>query len=458
MPSALRILLCAVGAAVASLLISCGSGSGTPTPALVRLTNVSNTDLTLSLNQTYNTSSVPPPPGGGIISPYISVPPGTYTYSVFSTPGSTFLAPSTQNGLGLGTGQSYTTVAYNRNSVVFANTIADDLTAPAAGLATLAVANMSPDTGPLSIYLAQVGTSSVTSGATFPAVQGLSESGAANPAAGTPYDIFVTAYNNPNDIRLTIPGVVLSSTQIAVLALTSTSVPVSGLGGATTGGGALVNAVLINQGGTGAYLPNPWARVRVWSAVPAPSGSTLTPAVEVTVPGATVLGSTAAATGGALPVDYAPVPTPYVLVPGGSAITGISVGGTAISVPTTTFAAGGDYTVVVYGTGATATPVVAAVFADDNLVSPGLASMRVINAGDTASGGPTLLVGGRTAASSVGYGTASGYSGVPAGSNLQVQLISADYNQTITYSLTSGDVYSVFVYNITQPPIIFEDR
>jgi len=101
---------------------------------------------------------------------------------------------------------------------------------------------------------------------------------------------------------------------------------------------------------------------------------------------------------------------------------------------------------------------VVAVFADDNLVSPGLASMRVINAGDTASGGPTLLVGGRTAASSVGYGTASGYSGVPAGSNLQVQLISADYNQTITYSLTSGDVYSVFVYNITQPPIIFEDR
>ncbi len=456
MPSALRILLCAVGAAVASLLISCGTGSGTPTPALVRLTNVSNTDLTLSLNQTYNTISVPPPPGGGIISPYISVPPGTYTYSVFSSPGSTFLAPSTQNGLGLGTGQSYTTVAYNRNSVVFANTIADDLTAPAAGLATLAVANISPDTGPLSIYLAPAGTTSVTSGATFPAVQGLSESGAANPAAGT-YDVFVTAYNNPNDIRLTLPGVVLSSTQIAVLALTSTSVPVSGLGGATTGGGALVNAVLINQGGTGEYLPNPWARVRVWSAVPAPSGSTSTPAVEVTVPGATVLGSTAPATGGALPVDYAPVPTPYVLVPANANISAITVGGTPISsaLPTTAFAAGGDYSIVVYGTAAA--PVVA-VFADDNLVSPGLASMRVINAGDTASGGPTLLVGGRTAASSVGYGTASAYSGVPAGSNLQVQLISADYNQTITYSLTSGDVYSVFVYDTTQPPIIFEDR
>jgi hypothetical protein len=455
MPSALRILLCAVGAAVASLLISCGSGNGTPTPALVRLTNVSNTDLTLSLNQTYNTSSVPPPPAAGIISPYISVPPGTYTYSVFSTSGST-LAPSTQNGLGLGTGQSYTTVAYNRNSVVFANTIADDLTAPAAGLATLAVANISPDTGPLSIYLAPMGTSSVTSGATFPAVQGLSESGAANLAAGT-YDIFVTAYNNPNDIRLTLPGVVLSSTQIAVLALTSTSVPVSGLGGATTGGGSLVNAVLINQGGTGEYLPNPWARVRVWSAVPAPSGSTLTPAVAVTVPGATVLGSTAPATGGALPVDYAPVPTPYVLVPANANISAITVGGTPISaaLPTTAFAAGGDYSIVVYGTAAA--PLVA-VFADDNLVSPGLASMRVINAGDTASGGPTLLVGGRTAASSVGYGTASGYSGVPAGSNLQVQLISADYNQTITYSLTSGDVYSVFVYDTTQPPIIFEDR
>lgn len=432
---------------VLSVLTACGSGS-TTTPALIRLVNAStvNSTLELSLNETYNTAATPATPNSAIASAYVSVPPGTYTESVFATSG-VGLSSGTQN-VGLGTGQSYTTIAYNRGSGVYFATITDDLSTPPTGEATVDFANISPDIGQVDIYVLQTTAANpITSltglTATISSLSQVSQAIVLN--AGT-YDVFVTPAGSPSDIRLHLTSLPFVSGQIATIALTSTQ------------GGALVNGVLINQGGSGQNVPNTQARVRVFSALPVSADA----GVEVSIPGATAVGSTAPASGGNLPLVYAPTHTVYVpvdLASGASTqISSVTVNGVAVSgLPTTALTSGGDYTVLVYGT--VASPLVA-VFSDDNQLISNQPSVRVINAAVTAPGGINMIVNTIEDAETVAYGAASPYSGVPnaGGSTDSVLVIGSGYNQSTTTSLVSGSVYTVFVYDPAQPPLVFLDN
>jgi len=431
MPPAIRILLCAAGAIVASLLTACGSGSSSTTPANIRLVNATSTSLTLSLNGGYELAGI----AGDNVSGYESVPPGTYTLSVAAVNGSLSSSPQT---LGIGSAQNYTTLAYTRGNVVYASTITDNLAVPVAGFTTLDVANVSPDAGPLNVYVLAPGTNSLAGlSPSYPSVQGLSI--ASTFAAGT-YDIIVTGASSQSDVRLTLPGVVFGSSQVGTLGLTSTS------------GGTLVNGVLIAQGGPAQFYPATQARVRVMSALPT---NVALPTVPFAV--AATVGTTALATA------YAPNPNLYALVNGGSAITALTVtpnGGAAFSptIPAGAFTAGQDYTILVFGNGASAATTFAVLLADDNLIIPSQASVRLVNAAVAGGSGVTMYVAGTQAASGVLEGTESAYSGVTPATAAQVVLNGGGYNQSTVFGFVSGSVYTVFLYDSTLPPLIFKDR
>jgi len=431
MQSVTRSLLCALGAIVASLLTACGSGSGNAAPATIRVVNATSAAVTLSLNGTYSIANV----ASQSVSAYESVPPATYTTSVTGVNTSLTAGPS--QTLGLGTSQNYTTLAYERDGVVYSATITDNLAIPGTGYATFNVANVSPDAGPLDVYLLAPGSTPQLGQATFQSVQGLSI--ASTFAAGT-YDVIVTGAGKASDVRLTLPGFAFTSAQVGTIALTSTV------------GGSLVNAAVINQGGSAQFFSSNLARVRVMSALPQANQS----AVNVTIGAATNLATV-----------FAPNPNKYTLVQAGSAISAISVvtGATMTqtiappSVPGNngTFAAGGDYTILVYGP--PAAPV-AEVLLDNNQTIPNYASVRLVNLAVSSVAGIALYVDSVQVASSVAYGAASAYAGVTPDSPAAIQVYGFGYTYTAPVSkpLVSGSVYSVFVYDAASPPLVIQDR
>jgi hypothetical protein len=437
MQSVMRTLLCAAAAITISLLTACGSGSGTTVPASIRVVNGTTSALNLDLNSAVTISNV----AASTSSAYASVSPGTYTQSL-STANTT--VPSSIGTIGLGTGQAYTTIAFLRNTDIEAQSYAENQAVPSAGSASLNIANLSIDAGALDVYLIAHGTSVPQSATpTFSSVQGLSTViTIAATSASVAYDIVVTGFGNPGDVRLTLSNPTFASAQQYTLALTSTP------------GGGLVNALLIPQGvavSASSFLPNKQARVRVLCALPQASGQP----VVVTV------GSTA------LLPDTAPNWTPYQAVAAGSTITSLTVAGASYPVPTIpsgTFAAGGDYTVLVYGL---ATAPLSSVLVDTNQIKANSASVRVINAAVSA-GTVSLFVNGAAKVSNVPYGSDAGapfvYAGVPPSSapSLQVTGGLGTYNQTLSGTtaipLVSGAVKTIFVYDATLPPFVIADR
>jgi hypothetical protein len=420
-----------VGSAnVTGVLVACAV-----LPANVRLINTSNATLGLSISGGYSLSGVAP----ASASAYAALPGGVYTASVYGSgvAGAPFVT------IGLAAGQNYSSLAFVRNATVYSAFFAESLPSPAAGLATLEVANVSPDPGPLDVYVVPSGTAAPTAGAaSFSSVTGISSAAifsSANASASPPdnWEIVATAAGVPGDIRLTLPSVYLASGQAYTLGLTG------------TGSGALVNAVLIPQGialTSSAFHPATQARVRVLSALPQTA--------QVNVSAGTT----------PLPAIFAPVPTGYALVAGAASISAISVtpsGGAPFSpttLPPDTFAAGGDYTVLLYGDGTTAAGTMAAVLTDTNQLLASYASIRLIN-GAVSAGPATMYVNGTQTSGSAAYGTGSTYSGVGPTSSATIQVTDGPYSNTATsINLAGGGVYSVFVYSSAAAPVIVKDR
>ncbi len=442
MQSVMRTLLCAAAAITVSLLTACGSGSGTTTPATIRVVNDTTApNVTLSLNGLATVSAATQ-----VTSGYASVTPSTYTLSVATPTGLTGAASS----VGLGTAQNYTALAYERGNNIYSAVYSDNQATPSTGFSSLDVANVSSDAGPLDIYLVphSAGTPSLTGyQPTFSSVQGLSTAttlASTAPASGSTaaiaWDIVVTKAAAPNDVRLTLSNPNFVSAQPYTLVLTATA------------GGGLVNSVLIPQGLTTAvFTPSSQARVRVWSALPIAS------AIPVTVQ----VGTTT------LSVANAPSPTPYQLVPALSTVTAISLNGSPIAtLPTGSFAAGGDYTILIYGAGTPSSGVAAAlILTDNNQVVANYASVRLINAAVPGSGGLTMYVANAEGASSVTYPTASTgtaayvYTGVKPASAAPINLIGSGYTGAQSNGqFTSGSVYTAMVYDAALPPLIVQDR
>lgn len=425
MSSALRVFLYAVGAIVACVLTACGSGSSSTTPANVNLVNTTDTSVFMTLSGGYELSDV----ASGAVTGYESVTPGVYTVSVSSENGS--LQPAPSQNWPFGTAETYTVIAYQRGDLIYTYPITDDLVLPPAGFVTMDVANVSPDSGPLDVYLLPSGTSSLQGLLpSFPSVQGLTTP--VTFTSGT-YNIVVTAAGNQSDIRFSLlTGVTFSSQQLVALALTDTP------------GGTLVNAFVITQGGGAVSYPNTQSRVRVMPALPS------TPSYPVVV----TVGTTALATA------YSGLPTQYALVTAGATITNVTANAAQITttLPATALTAGQDYSILVYGDGSPP-GTTAVLLPDSNLVIPNYASVRVVNGAATDTGGVNLFVDGSEAATGVLEGTASGYTGVTPTASADLQLIGVTYNQSVTgYNLVTGNVYTVFLYSSTAPPIITQDR
>lgn len=405
--------------ALAALVAACGSSSNNSAPASVRLINASHaSSLTLSLNGANQFANIAPASSTA----YVQISPSSYTLAVTATSGS--LSSVTQV-IGLGSGQYYSVVAYDRDGAVVANLVTEGQSLPSVGYALLGISNSSPDSGALDMYV--VSTSATTVAGLTPTFEsaGFGAAPAFTTFADGNYQVIVTATGNPNDVRFRIPSLQLASTQILLLAFTSTS------------GGALLNGVLANQGGSVSFSPTTNARVRAVSALPS-AGAT---AVVATVGGT------------ALAPVFSPNPGTYALVPGGTTSYSITVAGTAIAtVPSATFATGGDFTLLVYGT--TTAPLVS-VFTDNNQAPiAGDVNLRLVNAGVSVAGGLTMYDNNVQVASAVAYGAASPYFGVQESATSNVELIAPTLTAlNVTPSLNvPSSVYTVFVIDGAMMP------
>jgi hypothetical protein len=436
MPIMLRsIRLVQVGLIVALCIVlpAChkgSSGSSTAT-AFVRVVNATpNGSLGLALNQNVTSNNVvtnvvtnvATNVAAGSASGYVAVIAGGYSSTVTDANG---LASSTIP-LGLG-GTYYSVIVSERDGAIRQNWIADNQVPPAGGFTSFVAPNYSLDAGPLDIYV--VATTTTTLAGLQPAFSAVNYGSLVSPqliVAGT-YTIIVTANGNQGDVRLTLPSVVFSGTEILTLALTATA------------GGGLVNGVLIQQGSTVQVVPASTARVRVVAAL-APSST-----VSATV-GTIVLADVASPNYGS-----------YTLVPGPSTSSAISVGGTPVaSLPATTFAAGGDYTILVYGSASTPT---ATVLTDINQTVGSDAVLRLVNAA-VSPDGVFLTYNFSPVASNVLLGAVSGNVGVPPSNSSTVTISSAGAtisclpSYCTNVNLESGGVYTYFVLNPSAPEVI----
>jgi len=445
-----KVSLCAVGAVVASLLTACGSGNNTVTPANIRLANASSVTLNFSLNGTYDIPDV----AAATASAYVQVPPGTYNSSVYSPT----LTAGTGYPFSIATGQSYTTIGYVRDNLTNGALHVDNMAVPTSGFANIDVENISIDAGSLNVYLLSQGQSPTSSyTANFSSVQ-LGQSYPSSFVEGT-YDVWVTGSGGVSDIRAVAKSITFNSTQPYTLALTSTP------------GGVLVDMTVVPQGGgiVGSTTPNPtfhastFARVRVLSALP--FSTSANPAVvqaNITEASGTVV---------ALPQDFSPNPTSYQLVTASTSSsatttvssivvtdpnTSTSVTVVPTNASTTPIASGNDYTILLYGTNAAP---VALILTDNNQVIANEASVRLINAAISSTTVDMNVEGSFPYATGIAYGATTTYAGVSPGTNLTLQVLGGSYDQTLTgQTLKTDAVYTVLVYNASDPPLLINDR
>jgi Domain of unknown function (DUF4397) len=408
---------------MAFLLSACGGGSSSDSASasatttqlrLVNATSVGNLQFTAT-NSSSSTATSSSSVDVGAAGSYVSLTSGTY--SVFASDTNNALSTSSTTSLTLSAEVSYTLVAYARGGQIRLLTLTDNQSKPSSDYASVTVANAGSDAGALDVYLLTPGGALTTDlSPTFSSVTTNGISLTNSVTAGS-YDIVVTGYSKPTDVRLRMSSVTLTSTGIFTLALTGTT------------GGTLVDGALIEQGGSVAVYRAENARVRVVAAFPAIGNSNAV--VAATVNGIVLNSVTAPAVG------------TYKQVASNSTGYTISVNGVVVpALPAATFTSGGDYTLLVYG----ADPANAAVtvITDNNQTPSSGAKIRVING---AAASLSLSANYVPLFSDLGYGSDSEYSGVTAGSNLLrlTSPVTAFTTYSTTISLLSGGVYSLFV-------------
>jgi hypothetical protein len=419
----IKVLAHIAGLVSVTVLAACGSSSsGNSGPATLRVINATRSStLTVTVNGTSQLASV----AQATASAFVSLAAGNETLTVASTTG--LLTSSTQT-VSLVSGQNYSLLAFESRGSIRTVIFAENQVVPLSGFGSINVANLSTDAGPLDVYILAPGTTSLAGvGPTFQYVSGTTI--ATTLVAGT-YSIIATAAGNQNDVRFILPSLTISGTQVQTLALTGTV------------GGALVDGVLFTQAGGVQFAPTSYARVRVVSALPAADNL----AVAATVGTAS------------LNAVYAPNPGVYTLVPGNASTYSVGVAGIpAANLPAANFAAGGDSTILVYGS--PSSPLVAVYTDNNHQPDGGQISLRLVNAAVTAPSGLTLYDNNVAVANSVGFGAASAYVGTTASNTSVLQLVQPGVPPvTVTVALVSGSVYTIFVLDGSLTPYIIKDR
>jgi hypothetical protein len=401
---------------LAALLSACGGGSLPSDQGDVRLVNATSTFGSLDLAATNNVvvSGVTPLSG----SPFAALKNGNYAIDVRATGSGTALVTG---NLSLAKKDFQTVVAYSSAGTLAMQVMSDKADDPSSCNAKVRVFNAaSGDTGALDVYLFNGPCSAlITSGAApfAAAVSGLQAAYTQVTASSTTtYRVCVTTPGDKTEVRLDIPALVLSDRRIVTIILVSSS------------GGFLVNGLTLDQQGALAQTTSGSARVRV-----AASRSPATP-VSVTVNGIAV----AAGLG-------TPGVSPYQVVTSGTL--NIAINGTAYTPATAlTVAPGADATLLLTGT----TPTVT-LLADDNTASSSTTrpvKVRLVNGLNGSSGAVSLTVNNAPVGAATAFGTASGYSLVPASAALAgIQATSGvvTYYLASNVTLSSGRVYTLFL-------------
>jgi hypothetical protein len=240
------------------------------------------------------------------------------------------------------------------------------------------------------------------------------------------YRMRVTAAGDNTDIRLDISGITFSSTGVVSIVLTPTP------------GGILVNALSIPQQGSVTSYTNTKARIR--AAVGMANGTKAT----VVVGGTTLLSN---ATVGIIASSYSTVTA-------GSLAVNVLIDGVAASIPNKTVTAGADYTLLIWSD---ANGTQTSLISDDNRATEGSVNVKIrLMNGMSVLGGPiSFTVNFSPTADDVAVGDASEYTEIAAGSDFEIDvkdaLTSSPVFSKTGVSLTSGAVYTMFMYNGSTP-------
>lgn len=356
---------------------------------------------------------------------YANLDEDSYTFKIAQT-GSGVTAASLSGSVSAGS--HYALLAYASGSALQVSYLTEDEGAPSSGQAKLRFMHTAGlEAGNVDVYVGQAACNALGS-TSIAAASGLSTATSATAptaytafSAGT-YHVCVTAAGSKTDVRLDIPALTLGNQQVATLVLTR------------SGGGVLVNGLLVNQQGAVTPSANLSTRVRVVA-----NTLVATDTINVAVNGTTVGSNLSPASVGS-----------YRLVTAGTL--NVTVNGAAVDVGTATAPAGGDLTLLV--TGDVASPKLSVV-TDDNTPSTSASEpvkLRLVNAVNGLTGSVTLTLDSDVIGDDVAFGTASAPATVATSAALATIVASAGSSklwQATDQTLTTGKVYSVFLLGNT---------
>ncbi len=321
--------------------------------------------------------------------------------------------------LPFGDGTVSTLVIYGPRSAVQAQLIPDDTPSPGGNTFNFRAMNVASDAPSVDVYLSS--TPDVTNAAPVMTSTAYgATSGIAQVAPGK-YSIVYTAAGTKDVLFASAPQTFAAGTSYTTLVTPS-------------GGGHLVNALLLVQGegGSGTFLGNPLARVKTVNGV---AGST---AVNLRIDNKTLLSN----------VPYGGSSS-YVAVPSGPhtfQLEASNVPGTTIASLTQALTPARDYSL--FATGPLSHPSMIA-FLDDNTVpGTGLARVRFVDALSDGTAVDVLLnFAGQ--ASGIAPGTATGYYSLAPGTTYTIQFTTAG-GVTLLATLSpveidAGHVYTIYI-------------
>lgn len=233
-------------------LSACGSGGGGNdgnTNVRVLNASVGYASLDLKVNDTKVSSGV----NFGTVSNYGSISTGSNTAELLVAGSTTLLStPGLSNLIKDG---HYTVIAFGGTGSMATRLLNESETEPASGSTKLLTLNLAPDAGTVDVYVTAPGAPLTDSTPTASNLIPGNGDAYRTITSGT-YQIRVTATGSKTDLRLDIPSVVLDSTKVNTLVLTS------------SGGGVMVNGLLLAQQGNVTKYQNGLAKVRAITTLP----------------------------------------------------------------------------------------------------------------------------------------------------------------------------------------------
>lgn len=413
------LLLVVVGLAMSG----CSAGGGGDSDGRLRLLNVSlgydslDAYVTEADNDDADEDRKAEGVTYGTISSYASLDPGEYDVEFRRTGVSSTLL--TRSDDSWSDDQHWTYVAYGTAGHFGVLRLSENYGDADSGEARLLALNAA-DAGALDVYVTE---DSVDLDDATPQFSNLGHGSASSSPAtidsGT-YRIRITGTGDVDDVRLDISGVEFGSKDSVALILTETE------------GGFLVGMTVLPEEGSPTFYANPEARIR--AAVAVDGGRRATVAV-----GSTTLVSSAVS---------GTISNRYTHVASGTPTISVTVDGAAVSVPSSTLAAGGDYTVLVWNDTA---GVYTTLLSDDNHLpdDSGGAKLRIINGLSELGVAVSLSADYSPIAEDIAVGTASDYAELDGGSEYQLDVTNTDTSDNLFtrsgVTLQDDSVYTLFI-------------